>query len=107
MKFSKRLFDVIYQFSLRKHSAKVVSSGFSKAVMKIFFGQRKAQPGFHRLMRATTRRRRVREEKRAISCSEKVVRTSVAVAKTVVVAFSPRAELVGSVRLRTSSPSVR
>ena len=25
----KKLFDVIYQFSLRKHSAKGVSSGFS------------------------------------------------------------------------------
>ena len=28
MKFSKRLFDVIYQFFLRKHSAKAISSGF-------------------------------------------------------------------------------
>ena len=25
----KKLFDVLYQFSLRKHSAKAVSSGFS------------------------------------------------------------------------------
>ena len=35
---SKRLFDVIYQFSLRKHSAKAVSSGFLiKTVENVIF----------------------------------------------------------------------